>query len=77
MSGHLTHLVKNEQASQLAALVQSLPEDQQEVLRLRYVEDLSRAEIADVLEISESIVKSRLFEGLKKLRDASATLGEP
>ena len=68
LTGQLTRLVQDEQRSRVDELVRSLSEEQQEVLRLRYVEDLSRAEIAAVLEISESVVKSRLFEGLKRLR---------
>ena len=45
------------------------------MLRLRYAEGLSRAEIACVLEVPESVVKSRLFEGLKKLREHTSLLG--
>lgn len=37
----------------------------------RYVEDLSRAEIADVPGLAESVVKSRLFEALRTLRESS------
>lgn len=77
LTGHLTRLVKSEQRSSVGELVGSLPEVQQEVLRLRYVEDLNRAEIADVLEISESVVKSRLFEGLKRLRELASFLEKP
>ena len=44
------------------------------MLRLRYAEGLSRAEIAYVLEVPESVVKSRLFEGLKKLREHTSLL---
>lgn len=69
LTGNLTRLVRDEQRARLADMVHALPEAQQEVLRLRYVEDLSRAEIAEVLEIPESVVKSRLFEGMKRLRD--------
>lgn len=69
LTGNLTRLVRREQQSQLADLVRSLPEGQREALRLRYVEDLARSEIAEVLEIPESVVKSRLFEGLKRLRE--------
>jgi len=72
LTGHLTRLVRKEQRDRLGELVRSLPESQREVLRLRYVEDLTRAEIAVVLEISESLVKSRLFEGLKRLRELIA-----
>jgi RNA polymerase sigma-70 factor (ECF subfamily) len=72
LTGHLTRLVQKEQRDHVGELVRSLPESQREVLRLRYVEDLTRAEIAVVLEIAESLVKSRLFEGLKRLRELIA-----
>ncbi|MCG8409297.1 MAG: sigma-70 family RNA polymerase sigma factor [Phycisphaerales bacterium] len=52
----------------------TLPPTYHEVLRLRHVEGLSRAEIASVLEIPESVVESRLFEGLKKLREHTSLL---
>ena len=74
LTGNLTRLVRHEQQSRLVDLVRSLPEGQREVLRLRYVEDLSRSEIAEVLEIPESVVKSRLFEGLKLLREQVSPL---
>jgi len=68
LTGNLTRLVKGEQRSRLGRMLVGLPEMYQEVLRLRYAHDLSRGEIADLLEIDESIVKSRLYEGLKRLR---------
>ena len=74
LTGHLTKLVREELRSRLADLVQTLADSQREVLRLRYVEDLSRAEIAQVLDIPESVVKSRLFEGLQKLRESATNL---
>ncbi len=74
LTGHLTRLVRDELRSKLAEMVRTLPEAQQEVLRLRYVEDLSRTEIAQVLDVPESVIKSRLFEGLKTLRDYSTEL---
>ena len=52
----------------------TLSEAQREAIRLRYVEDLSRAEIAEVLDLPESVVKSRLFESLKKLREQASLL---
>ncbi len=68
LTGQLTGLVNEEIRGQLQELVWSLDEEHREVLRLRYVEGLSRTEIAEILQTPESIVKSRLFEGLKKLR---------
>jgi len=70
----LTRLAKRELRSRTSHLVDALPVSQQEVLRLRYTEGLSRAEIAEVLEIPDSLVKSRLFEGLKKLREHPSLL---
>ncbi len=74
LTGHLTRLVKGEVNSQLAAAVSGLTDRQREVLRLRYVEDLARAEIAEVLDVPESVVKSRLFESMKRLREQVAML---
>ena len=68
ITGNLTRLVRCEQKARLRHLLAGLPANQREVLRLRYTEDLSRAEIAEVLSIRESVVKSRLFEGVEKLR---------
>jgi len=68
LTGQLTHLVRQERHEKLRRLLDELPPAQHEVLRLRYSEGLSRAEIADVLDIPESVVKSRLYEGLEKLR---------
>ena len=75
VTGHLTRMVKDELKARLTDAFQQLSEEHREVLRLRYVEDLSRTEIADVLELPEPLVKSRLFEGMKKLREAAERLG--
>jgi len=74
LTGQLTQLVKEEARSKLAEMVQALDESYREVLRLRYVEDLSRTEIAEVLDIPETVVKSRIFEGLTRLREHASRL---
>ncbi len=68
LTGYLTRLVRGEQWERLRELVEALPADQREVLHLRYAEGLSRGEIAEVLEITEKLVKSRLYHGMEKLR---------
>jgi len=68
LTGNLTRIARGEQWERLRELVAALPPDQREVLQLRYAEGLSRAEIAEVLEIPVKLVKSRLFHGLEKLR---------
>ena len=75
-TGNLTRLVKQELRSRIVHLLGALPSPQREALRLRYAENLSRSEIAYVLDIPESVVKSRLFEGLKKLREHSSLLDD-
>lgn len=68
-AGHLTRMGDEEETERLAARLRELPPEQEEVLRLRYAEGLSRAEIAEVLDVPESTVKSRLFEATRRLRD--------
>lgn len=74
LTGHLTRMVKSEMRTQLATLVDELLPEQREVLRLRYVEGLSRAEVAEVLDLPEITVKSRLFRGLRHLREHASLL---
>ena len=68
-TGPLSRLVRSEDDRQLRELLGRLPEPTSELLRLRYAEGLSRGEIAEVLELSPSVVKSRLFEGMQRLRE--------
>ena len=67
-TGILTRLVKQEDKSRMKDAFAALPDKLREPLLLRKVEDLSRAQVAYVLHIPESVIKSRLLEGLKKLR---------
>jgi len=67
-TGFLTRLVRQEELEAVDRAFQALPSTTREALRLRYADDLSRAEIAKIIDLPESIVKSRLFEGMKQLR---------
>ncbi len=49
--------------------LEKLDEDQRTVFVLRFEENLALKEIADVMNISEGTVKSRLFYTLRKLSD--------
>jgi RNA polymerase sigma-70 factor, ECF subfamily len=64
-------------ARRLRQLVASLPEKARLIVILRYQEDLSAEEIADVLGIPVNTVKSHLQRSLEMLREkAIRTIGE-
>ena len=54
-----------------------LPQDQREVLLLKEYEGLKFREIADVLGVPESTVKSRMYAGLDAMRTSLTGLGIP
>ncbi len=56
----------------LAAVLDGLPEIHREVVLLRFVDDLSMAEIGRALDIPAGTVKSRLHHAIAKLRDDPA-----
>lgn len=61
--------VRNELHRRVRAALDRLGSRDREVLVLRYLEQLSVKEIAVVLEISESAVKTRHFRALHRLRN--------
>ena len=56
-------------SSRVARAVADLPEDQRAVIVLKEYQDLTFAEIAEVLELPLSTVKTRLYRGLVQLRE--------
>ena len=60
-------LDKNLLSKELQIRLSGLEEAQRMVLMLRYYEELSVKEIAEILDIAEGTVKSRLFYGLQKM----------
>jgi RNA polymerase sigma factor (sigma-70 family) len=58
----------NMDASELWHAVQTLGLAEQQIVYLRYFLDLSVAETAQVLQVAEGTVKSRLSRALEKLR---------
>lgn len=63
-------LDKNTRINCIAALqeIERLPDDYQEVVRLRYLDGLGVKEIAVIVGISENLVSVRIHRGLKQLR---------
>jgi RNA polymerase sigma factor (sigma-70 family) len=58
-----------EHDDELWAAVRDLPQKQRAAVTLRFVGDLSHAEIAGVLDCSEAAARRSLHEGLTKLRE--------
>ena len=54
--------------SELAAVLTVLPDEQREVLLMRFVDDMSLKEIAAALDVPVGTVKSRLYNALRALR---------
>jgi RNA polymerase sigma-70 factor (ECF subfamily) len=60
--------IRKDSHTQALALLEELPENQREVIRLRFQSDLSYREISAITELSESNVGFLLHKGLKQLR---------
>lgn len=59
--------------SELEAALSSLPEEQREVLLLRFVDNLKLSEIAEAAQVPLGTVKSRLHNALQALREDPRT----
>lgn len=57
------------------AAVMALPDDQREVIVLKEYEGLTFQEIAEVLDLPVSTVKTRLYRGLERLRERLVSQG--
>jgi RNA polymerase sigma-70 factor (ECF subfamily) len=68
------NLEQKELSAKLTQAIESLPEEHQEVLLLRFYEGAHLPEIAAVLGISLGTVKSRLHYALKKLREMKSVV---
>lgn len=63
-----------EMAGLLETMITALPRKLRDPLTLSTVEEMSAADIAQVLEIKESVVRSRLFRARRILRERLAPL---
>lgn len=61
-------LDRKERSRIVLAALQEIPEGQREVIVMKEYEGLKFREIAEVLQLSENTVKSRLYYGLKAMR---------
>ena len=55
--------------AELAAVLTGLPQEQREVVLMRFVDDMSLDEIAAAVDVPTGTIKSRLHRALETLRD--------
>jgi len=65
-------IVRQQEADRLAQCLGKLPIRLREAVVLRYYQDLSFEEVSEILEISLSAAKMRVYRGLEKLRELMA-----
>lgn len=68
-SGPHHHAEQNEQAQMLLEAIRRLPAERQELLILKFVDELSNADIAKIMGRSEGAIKSLYHRTLIALRD--------
>ncbi len=66
---------QQEEQEQLMAAVQSLPQERQQLLFLKFVEKLSNAEIGEVMDRTEGAIKSLYHRTLSTLQDEMTARG--
>jgi RNA polymerase sigma-70 factor, ECF subfamily len=64
------HAESKEERERLAAAIRTLPEERQQLLMLKFVENLSNAEISEIMNRTEGAIKSLYHRTLLALRDA-------
>jgi RNA polymerase sigma-70 factor (ECF subfamily) len=69
-------LAERQKQQLLQRLIAGLPEDLAQTLELSTVQELNSAEIAEVMKIPESSVRTRLFRARKQLKEKLAVLLE-
>lgn len=68
--------LESDRAQAVKRAIESLPETYGVPLILRYTEDMSYAEIAEVLDVTVAAVKSRLFRARNMLGEKLQDEGE-
>jgi RNA polymerase sigma factor (sigma-70 family) len=62
-------LLKKEEREKLQIYLMQLPQDEQEIIRLKFGAELNNRQIARMMGLSESNVGTKLYRSIRKLRD--------
>ena len=69
----MSDLFRREQRNRVLAALLRLSPDQQAIIELKFFQELTFEEIAAILEIPLSTIKSRLYSGLEMLKTRLVT----
>jgi len=61
-------IIANEEFLRINQLLTTIPDDQADVLRLRIIDEMSFVEIAEIMKVPVTTIKSRFSYGIIKLR---------
>lgn len=61
-------LIRHEEYTRINALLDSIPGEQSEIVRFRFVDGLHFQQIADILDLPLTTVKSRFSYGIQKIK---------
>lgn len=70
-NGYIKKQYLENEFRRIKKVLKTIPDEQSEIIRMRTIGDLSFIEIAQILQISVSTVKSRFKYGINKLRKKS------
>ncbi len=68
-SNRETEIIAKEEFIRINKLLNSIPSEQAEVLRLRIIDEMSFVEIAEIIKLPVTTIKSRFSYGITKLRN--------
>lgn len=60
--------MKKEQSQEIQKVLQQLDPDEQEIIRLKYFEEVSNIEIAEIMGLSPNNIGVKIYRTLKKLK---------
>lgn len=61
-------ILDEEEIDRINRLLDGLPPNEAEIIRMNVIDELSFVEISHILDIPQTTAKSRLYSGMKKLR---------
>jgi len=67
-SNRENEIIAREEFTRINNLLNSIPDEQADVLRLRIIDEMSFVEIAEIMKVPVTTIKSRFSYGINKLR---------